>query len=56
MDEALEDAINKGLMDIGREDIHEANRQYQIAKELEGTKKQEGLDIFSSYIKLYQRN
>lgn len=56
MDELLQDAIDKGLMKIAKVCLGEANRQYQGLKEMEGTKKQEGLDLMSGYIKFYQRN
>lgn len=56
MEELINEMIEKGLMKIAKEDVHEASRQMLLLKLLDNTEEHTHADIFTSYIRLYQRN
>ena len=52
----IDDAIDKGLISIAKCDVKEAQRQWLLVTELQYTKTQVEGDIFTPFLKLFQRN
>ena len=52
----IDNAIEKGLTSIAKCDVKEAQRQWLLVTELQYTKTQVEGDIFTPFIKLFQRN